>query len=79
MVVEIFNKNKARYAIKYRYQVNNVEYIGQAGVHVFTCDNGKRGCVGKEFKVYYSSKNPQYSRIDLGKYEKHKTKIELIK
>ena len=78
-IIEFFHINKARYAIKYQYVVNKEKYWGQTGVHVFECDNGKKGCVGKEFPVYYSSKNPGYSKIDLGKYEKHKTTVEFIK
>lgn len=69
----------ARYSISYVYYVDAEKYVGHTGISFFKCDNGKKGCVGNEFTVYYSSKNPEYSRIDLGKYEKYKTTVEFIK
>jgi hypothetical protein len=67
------------YGIIYEYYVDNKRYTNQIGVSFFKCDNGRKGCIGSEFPVYYSSKNPQYSRIDLGKYEKYKTTVEFVK
>ncbi|WP_282057272.1 DUF3592 domain-containing protein [Maribacter luteus] len=78
-ILEFYHSTRARYGLKYRYWVGDKEYIGSTGVSPFKCDNGKKGCVGQEFPVYYSSENPQYSRIDLGKYEKYKTTVEFVK
>lgn len=77
-IVDFFHVNKARYAIKYEYFVDGEKYIGQVGITPFKCENGKEGCIGKTFKVYYSSKNPSLSRINLGKYEKYKTTVEFF-
>ena len=70
---------KIRYTIEYEYHVEGKSYIGAVRVTPFKCDDGTKYCIGSEFKVYYSSKNPEYSRIDLGKYEKYKTKLEFFK
>jgi hypothetical protein len=48
------------YGIIYEYYVDNKRYTNQIGVSFFKCDNGRKGCIGSEFPVYYSSKNPQY-------------------
>ena len=77
-IIDFFHVNKARYALKYEYSVNGEKYIGQVGVSPFDCENGKKGCVGENFTVYYSSQNPSYSKIDLGKYEKYKTTVEFF-
>jgi hypothetical protein len=78
-IVEIDHLTSASYTIKYKYTVNDTEYFDNVGVNFFKCDNGRKGCVGSEFTVYYSSKNPEHSRIDLGKYEKFKTTVEFVK
>jgi hypothetical protein len=71
--VKEFRKHyQARYSIVYEYSVKDITYTGHASVSSFKCDDGKKGCVGSEFMVYYSSKNPTNSRIDLGKYEKYR-------
>jgi len=77
-IIECLIVNRSK-GIIYEYYVNNVRYTGEVGTSIFRCDDGTKCCIGKEFTVYYSSKNPQYSRIDLGKYEKHKTTVEFIK
>jgi hypothetical protein len=78
-IIEFKYINMTDYAIVYKYDVKGRYYLGRTGVSFFKCDNGKDGCVGSEFTVYYSSKNPQHSRIDLGKYEKYKTTVEFVK
>lgn len=78
-VIDFESINMRRYSLKYEYSIGDNQYQGEIGVSYFECDNGKKGCVGKEFPVYYSSENPQYSRIDLGKYEKYKTTVEFVK
>lgn len=77
-IIEYKFINIKRYYIKYEYYVDSIAYTGRVGISSFRCNNGKEGCVGKTFTVYYSSKNPSYSKIDLGKYEKYKTTVEFF-
>lgn len=67
-----FHFSNNGYYINYEYVVDNKKYIGSANTSYFKCDDGSEGCVGKEFKVYYSSKNPNLSDIDLGKFNDRK-------
>lgn len=75
-VLNLISNYQARYTLTYEYFVNGKRFTGRVGVSPFKCDDGKKACIGHEFKVYYSSKTPKNSRIDLGKYEKFKTSIE---
>lgn len=77
-IIEFREHYQAWYSIVYEYVVDNKTYEGHTGVNFFKNDNGKTGAVGDEFVVYYSSKNPKNSRIDLGKYEKYKTTVEFV-
>jgi hypothetical protein len=78
-VVKLLTKYRAGYSLIYEYYVNNIKYISSVGVDSFNCDDGTKCCIGSEFNIYYSSKNPENSRIDLGKYEKYKTTVEFFK
>jgi hypothetical protein len=78
-IIKIKSKYQARYSLVYEYYVNDKKYEGSVGITPFDCDSGKRGCVGSEFTVYYSSINPENSRIDLGMYEEFKTTVEFVK
>lgn len=78
-VIKFISGNKTYYSIKYEYFVHGIRYVNEVGVSYFKCFDGKKGCVGSEFTVYYSSKNPEHSRIDLGKYEKYKKTVEFVK
>ena len=71
-IIEFRTHYQARYSIVYQYSVDNITYTGNSSVSFFRCDNGNKGCVGNKFSVFYSSKNPSHSRIDLGKYEKYR-------
>lgn len=77
-VTEFLKNGGARFSIKYEYQVNDKSFEGFVGVRSFKCDNGRKGCVGEVFKVYYSTENPEYSRINLGKYEQYKNTVEFF-
>ncbi|MDO3696015.1 hypothetical protein QVZ41_14275 [Wenyingzhuangia sp. chi5] len=79
VVTKISFTGNFRYSLDYEYTVNDVKYIGSVGVSNFICDDGTKGCVGKKFEIYYSTKNPEYSRIYLGKYEKNKQTVEFFK
>ena len=70
--------NMTRYSIDYEYIVENKKYGGTVGVEYFDCYKNK-DCLGYEIDVYYSSKNPKFSQVDLRKYEKFKTTVYLIK
>lgn len=78
-ITNIDHISLTRYALYYEYYVINKKYIGEVEVSFFKCKNGRKGCIGNEFDVYYSSKTPKYSRIDLKEYEKYKKTIELFK
>jgi hypothetical protein len=78
-VIKLLELYQARYSLQYEYFVNENRYTGQTGIDPFVCLDGTKNAIGKQFTVYYSSKNPGNSRIDLGKYEKHKTTIEFVK
>lgn len=75
-ITKFQHRNLAYYYIEYEYYVEGYAYQGSVGVEKFECENGKLGCVGKKFKVNYSTKNPSKSTIDLGIYEKYKTTVE---
>ncbi|KQC29384.1 hypothetical protein [Flagellimonas eckloniae] len=77
-ITKFLKHGRASFGVRYEYYVNGELYAGQVGISPFSCDNGKKGCVGEEFEVYYSIKNPEYSRIDLGKYEQYKNTVEFF-
>lgn len=68
--------SRGSYSLYYNYNVNGVNYKNTIGTSGFYGYNKKKGCVGCEFKVFYSSKNPNKSSIRLGKYENYKTTVE---
>ncbi len=72
-----FEYSKNGYSLKYKYYVDGIKYKGSVGTVFFRCADGTKGCVGKEVKVFYSSKEPQYSQVNLGEYEHVKTTIYL--
>ena len=78
IITEEVGVYKARYRIKYSYNVEGKKYYGEVSTSSFECDDGTKYCIGKEFVVYYSSNDPKKSVIDLGKYEKYKRKVEFI-
>lgn len=68
-IIDYFNVGGKKH-IKYMFYVNKKRFLGETKVYPFKCDNGIGGCVGEKFKVRYSSKDPNNSEIDLGKYNK---------
>lgn len=68
--------SRGSYNLIYSYKVNNQNYKNTIGTSGFLGDNKRKGCIGCEFKVFYSSKNPSKSSIRLGKYENHKRTVE---
>lgn len=77
-IYKIRYSSRGSYQLYYHYEIDNVKYYGSTGIENFVGDNGRKGCVGCSFKVYYSSKDKQKSTIRLGKYEKYKTKVEFV-
>lgn len=71
-VVVDFQYSNHKYILTYKYKVDNIDYEKEFTTSFFRCKDGTKGCVGKTFKVYYSSKNPEKSDIDLGEYNKLK-------
>ncbi|SHH64443.1 hypothetical protein [Winogradskyella jejuensis] len=75
---EIINfryRSNARYTISYRFKVDGKSYVGSTSLSFFRCDesdNKRKGCIGKMFKLTYSSKDPNINEIDLGKYNRFK-------
>lgn len=78
-IIKFEKSGKSNFNLIYEYFVDGNRYTGQTGIDPFICDDGTKNAIGKQFKVYYSSKNPENSRIDLGKYEKFKTTVEFVK
>ena len=76
-IIDFHRKKDFDYSLKYEYSVNGKKYTGSVGTGFFKCEDGTKGCIGKEIRVFYSSKKPKYSQVHLGKYEKHKTTIYL--
>ncbi|WP_264559113.1 hypothetical protein [Flavobacterium sp. N2270] len=65
--------------LEYEYTVNKIKYTGSVGVKKFIGHNNTNGCIGCEFYIYYSTKNPKKSKINLGKYNKYNRSLQLIK
>lgn len=68
-IIEIHQNKHIDYSLKYEYFVDGVRFESSIGISFFKCKDGTAGCVGSEFPVYYSSKNPEYSVINLLQYE----------
>lgn len=68
-----------KHYIKYEFYVNNKKYTGEDKVAIFKCDDGSICCVGNKFNIRYAKNNPNNSDIDLGKYNKYKTRTKLYK
>jgi len=72
-VIELKHGGKAAdYFVEYKYYVNGSVYEGSVGCSYFECDDGSRGCEGKEVRVIYSQKNPDVSDVDLGHHNDKK-------
>lgn len=69
-----FTFSNNNYMLQYKYVVSGKVYRNTESMDYFRCLDGTPGCKGKKFVVKYSSKNPNNSKIDLGKFNKHKLK-----
>lgn len=69
-----FTFGKNVYYIDYKYEVDGIQFEDSETVHYFECDDGNAGCVGEVFTIYYSTENPNFSEIDLGKFNDKKFK-----
>lgn len=74
-VVDFYLGSKTEYSLEYEYFVNGRRYESSTRSEFFKCDNGKKGCIGKSFEVYYLPSNPSVSEIDLKEYEKYRNKF----
>lgn len=70
-ITKYYNVGGKKY-IQYTFYVNGKKYTGESRVSVFKCSDGTQGCIGKEFRIFYSSKNPDNNDIQLEKYQKYK-------
>jgi hypothetical protein len=78
LIEEYEYSSRGSYTLVYSYKVNNENFKNTIGTSGFYGDNKRKGCVGCEFKVLYSYKDPKKSSIRLGKYEKYKTTVEFV-
>lgn len=77
-IIKYYGLGMSSYEIIYSYKVENIEYKGKLGVNRnFKCNDEIRGCIGEKFKVQYLKSNPKKSRINLGKYKKFQTTVDL--
>lgn len=60
-----------KYELYFEYIIDNKKYVNYTSVRYFTCENGMLGCIGEQFNIKYSSKNPEISIIDLGYYKRY--------
>ncbi len=67
-----FHSCNYTYCATYVYTVNQKEFEGHFGSGYFKCSDNTIGCIGHEFEVKYSLKDPSISEIDLGIYNKEK-------
>ena len=62
---------KTSYELEFRYNVNGETFYNTEITSSFKCEDGTRGCVGKDVKVFYSKEKPEVSKVDLGNYNKY--------
>lgn len=77
-IISFSHTSKTEYELKYVFFVKSVRYEGVLLTGYFECDDGSVGCVGKSFEVIYSSKNPKYNEIVLGRYEEYTDVIRFV-
>ncbi|WP_313804893.1 hypothetical protein [Flavobacterium sp.] len=70
--------SRGSYSLYFKYNIDGKTYSNSIGTNGFYGFNKRKGCVGCEFKVLYSSKDHRKSSIRLGKYEKHKRTVEFV-
>ena len=73
-----YEETNRDYTLYYEYIVDGKLYTGKTSVAYFEDLRKGKFCVGCNFKVYYSSKNPDKSSIYLSQYEKNKRTVEFF-
>ncbi len=73
-IIELEHSRRANFSLNYTYNVDEKIYEGSVACSFFRCENGKKGCKGKEVNVIYSKSDPSLSDIDLGIYNNKKGK-----
>lgn len=76
-IVDFKKGSRSDYILYYEYFVDNKKYTGSVGTTYFKCKGGEDGCIGESLKVFYSSKEPKYSQVNLGINEKYKRTVYL--
>lgn len=77
-ITDYYTTERGKKYIEYVFFVHGKKYTGRERVSSFKCRNGKAGCVGITFKVFYSSIDPSNCSIDLGKYNKFKARSRVF-
>jgi hypothetical protein len=77
-LTDVSYDRRGKYHLHYEYFVNGKKYKDKTVTHYFNCINDKK-CIGNEYKVIYSSKNPSNSDIELGELKKYKASIPFFK
>ncbi|GAB4519107.1 hypothetical protein [Flagellimonas sp. C4] len=65
-ILKLSHSRRADYFLEYQYHVGDSIYSNEMATSYFECDDGSRGCEGKEVRVIYSEGNPEVSDVDLG-------------
>lgn len=60
------------FCLSYSYEVRGQRHETFVKTEYFNCEDGTKGCAGKQFQVKYSIENPEISEIDLGEYNQYK-------
>jgi len=70
-------KRYGKYSLTYNFYVNGRKYTGKTATHSFNCLKNK-ACLGKEFLIAYSDKDPENNEIYLGRFERHKASVKFF-
>jgi hypothetical protein len=77
-VVKAFKYQRhGKYSLVYNFYVNERKYTGKTVTHSFNCLKNK-SCLGNEFLIAYSDKDPTNNEIYLGKFEKYKATLNFF-
>lgn len=78
IITDISYFKRGKYSIHYVFLVKGRKYRGKTNTHYFECIEDEKQCIGKKFKVAYSSENPDNNEMNLGNYEKYKSRMRFF-
>ena len=70
-------KRYGKYSLTYNFYVNGRKHTGSTVTHSFNCLKNK-ACLGNEFLIAYSDKDPDNNDIYLGKFERYKASVKFF-